>query len=265
MGKVQKVRGRSAACGAPGAAAQLAADRFPAVARFCPALCAPGCAALVRRAAPRPARPPACGCLIAAARCGAARFAPALRVVFRPLAGVAPAVLRARPAAALVAVRFLVLVVAALLAAALRCRLACPVVVFLGVLLVFFFSAVVLRAALGRAAAPAPALLVPFFARVTRRVDAAAIRAPAVDFVRLRGAVRPASPWDVAGAACSRLPLRTRFLCLDVSFDVSPLGIEPSPELSRHELARGLMVPQPSLFPGRKVGGKHRNRNQESL
>ncbi|WP_437870060.1 hypothetical protein [Sorangium sp. So ce363] len=234
--------GRSAASGAPDAAAQLAADRLPAVTRFCPALCAPGCAAFVRRAAPRPTRALADGFLIAAARCGAARFAPEARVVLRPPAGVAPearvvlrppagvapAALRPRPAALPVAVRFLV--VAALLAAPLCCRLVCPAVAFLGALLVFFFSAAaVLRAVPGRAAALAPALLAPFFARVTRRVGAAAIRAPAADFVRLRGAFRPASPWDIAGAACSRSPLWTRFLCLDVSFDVSPLGIAPSP------------------------------------
>ncbi|WP_437716663.1 hypothetical protein WMF45_09780 [Sorangium sp. So ce448] len=206
---------------------------MPAVARFCPALRAPGCAAFVRRAAPRPTRALADGFLIAAARCGAARwgaarFAPAARVVLRPAAGVAPAALRPRPAALPVAVRFLV--VAALLGAPLCCRLVCPAVAFLGALLVFFFSAAaVLRAVLGRAAALAPALLAPFFARVTRRVDAAAIRAPAADFVRLRGAFRPASPWDIAGAACLRSPLWTRFRCLDVSFDVSPLGIEPSP------------------------------------
>ncbi|WP_437280779.1 hypothetical protein WME90_09545 [Sorangium sp. So ce375] len=150
-----------------------------------------------------------------------------MRVVFRPLAVVVPAVLRARPAAPPAAVRFLVVVT--LLAVALRFRLVCPEVAFLGALVAFFFSAVVLRAVPGRAAALAPALPAPFFARVARRVDPAAIRAPAGDFVRLRGAVRPASPWDVAGAACSRSPLPTRFLCLDVSFDVSPLGIEPSP------------------------------------
>lgn len=220
--------GRSAASGAPDAAAQLAADRLPAVARFCPALCAPGCAAFVRRAAPRPTRALADGFLIAAARCGVARFAPAARVVLRPPAGVAPAELRPRPAAPPVAVRFLV--VAALLAAPLCCRLVCPAVVFLDALPVFFFcAAAVLRGALGRPAALAPALLAPFFARVTRRVDPAAIRAPAAAFVRLRGAFRPASPWEFAGAACSRSLLWTRFLCLDVSFDVSPLGIEPSP------------------------------------
>ncbi|WP_437898875.1 hypothetical protein [Sorangium sp. So ce124] len=200
--------GRSAASGAPDAAAQLAADRLPAVARFCPALCAPGCAAFVRRAAPRPTRALADGFLIAAARCGVARFAPAERVVLRPPAGVAPAELRPRPAAPPVAVRFLV--VAAFLAAPLCCRLVCPAVVFLDALPVFFFCVpAVLRGALGRAEALAPALLAPallapFFARVTRRVDPAAIRAPAAAFVRLRGAFRPASPWEFAGAACSR-------------------------------------------------------------
>jgi hypothetical protein len=42
-------------------------------------------------------------------------------------------------------------------------------------------------------------------------------------------------------------------------------ALSPPFELSRHELARGLMVPQPSLFPGRKVGGEDRNRNQDLL
>ncbi|WP_437929747.1 hypothetical protein WMF37_10960 [Sorangium sp. So ce291] len=143
--------------------AQLAADRLPAVARFWPARCAPGCAALVRCAPPRPARPPAARGFVAPARCGAARFAPAaLRVVFRPAAAVDPVVLRPRPAAPPAAVRFLV--AAAFFAAALRCRLVCPAAAFLAVVPAFFAVAVVLLAVPGRAAAPAPAFRAPFLA-----------------------------------------------------------------------------------------------------
>ncbi|WP_437837633.1 hypothetical protein [Sorangium sp. So ce1153] len=156
-------RGARGASGAPGAAAQLAADRLPAVARFWPARCAPGCAALVRCAPLRPARPPAARGFVAPARCGAARFAPAaLRAVFRPAAAVDPVVLRPPPAAPPAAVRFLV--AAAFFAAALRCRLVCPAAAFLAVLPAFFALAVVLRAVPGRVAAPAPALRAPFLA-----------------------------------------------------------------------------------------------------
>ncbi|WP_437638055.1 hypothetical protein [Sorangium sp. So ce854] len=114
--------GRSATRGAPDAAAQRAADRLPvpAVARFWPARCAPGCAALVRCAPPRPA---AVRGFVAPARCVVARFAPAaLRAVDRPAPAAGPAALRARPAAPPAAVRFLV--AAVFFAAELRCRLA---------------------------------------------------------------------------------------------------------------------------------------------
>ncbi|WP_437816917.1 hypothetical protein [Sorangium sp. So ce1078] len=154
-----------------------------------------------------------------------------MRAVFRPPAAAGPAVPRARPVAPPAAARFLV--VAAFLAA-LRGRLVWPAAVFVAVLPVLFFApafapAVVLRAVPGRAAAPAPALRAPFLAWVARRVGLAVFLPPAAALVRLPGAVRPASPWDVAGVDCSRSPLPTRFLCLDVSFVVSPLGIEPSP------------------------------------
>ncbi|AGP34994.1 hypothetical protein SCE1572_11020 [Sorangium cellulosum So0157-2] len=258
--------GRSAASGAPGVEAQLAWVRRPAVARFWPARCARGRADLVRRAPPRPADGV---CLAAPPRCGAARLAPAgLRAVFCPPAPAGPVAPRPRPAVA-PAARFRV--VAAFFAAALRGRVVWPAAVFLAALPARCFGpafapAEVLRAVPGRATAPAPALRDPFLAWVARRVGLAAFLAPpAAALVRLPDAFRPASPWDVAGEGCSRSPLPTRFLCLDVSFAVSPLGIEPSPELSRHELARGLMVPQPFLFPGRKVGGKDRNRNQDLL
>lgn len=85
---------------------------------------------------------------------------------------------------------------------------------------------------------------------------------PWFSFAEPSGRPRPGVSWArTAPARCSRpafsvwtYPSLTRLSALS-----------PPSELFRHELARELMVPQPSLFPGRKVGGEDRNRNQDLL